>query len=73
MNKKHFLELLLFLTEIRTKHKINSKDRWELDNHIKLIKELVDTTNDQNSLDKNKSKNVISDIIKWIIRFLTSP
>jgi|WetSurMetagenome_2_1015567.scaffolds.fasta_scaffold553948_2 hypothetical protein len=73
MNKKHLLELLLFLTEIRTKHKINSKDRWELDNHIKLIKELVDTTNDQNSLDKNKSKSVISDIIKWIIRFLTSP
>jgi len=73
MNKKHLLELLLFLTEIRTKNKISGKDRWELDKHIKQIKELVDTTNDQNSLVKDKSKSIISDVIKWIIRFLTSP
>ncbi len=73
MNKKHLLELLLFLTEIRTKNKISGKDRWELDKHILLIKELVDTTNDQNSLVKDKSKSIISDVIKWIIRFLASP
>jgi len=73
MNKKHLLELLLFLTEIRTKNKINGKDRWELDKHIVLIKELVDTADGPNPINKNKSKSVISDVIKWIIWFLTSP
>jgi hypothetical protein len=73
MDKKYLLDILLFLTELKTKSKINGKSRWELEKHIDFIKLLLDNFDQLDSNKKDKSKSGISRLIKWIAKFLMSP
>lgn len=75
MNKNYYLELLLFLTEVKTKKKITEKDQWELDKHIDFLKEIIDNKEEQNNNLKKRDeiRYSISSLIKWIAKFLMSP
>jgi hypothetical protein len=75
MNKNYYLELLLFLTEVKTKKKITGKDQWELDKHIDFLKEIIDNKEEQNNNLKKRDeiRYSISSLIKWIAKFLMSP
>lgn len=75
MNKNYYLELLLFLTEVKAKKKITEKDQWELDMHIDFLKEIIDNKEEQNNnlKKRNETRHSISNLIKWIAKFLMSP
>jgi hypothetical protein len=75
MNKNYYLELLLFLTEVKAKKKITEKDQWELDKHIDFLKEIIDNKEEQNNnlKKRNETRHSISSLIKWIAKFLMSP
>jgi hypothetical protein len=75
MNRKYYLELLLFLTEIKSKKEISEKYQWELDRHIDFLKEIIDNKDKHNNNLKKRDeiRYSISDLIKWIAKFLMSP
>ena len=41
MDKKNYLDLLLFLTELKAKGGLSEKNDWEIDMHISFLKEYI--------------------------------
>lgn len=73
MNQKYFLELLLFLTEIKSKNNFKGRNLWELEKHITFVKGLIENIDNGKPINKEKQRNILSGIIQWIVRFLISP
>jgi len=69
MNKENYIDVLLYLTELKAANAIDDKYKREVDKHISFLKEIINDSDDVKQKNKDFKTKLLA-LIKWIYEFL---
>lgn len=69
MKKENYIEVLLYLTEIKAANAIDEKYKREVDKHISFLKEIINDSEDIKQKHSDYKLRFLA-LLKWIFEFL---